>query len=150
MCLQATSTGPVTRSQAALQATSTAAGAPQIRTLLDFAAWTVMSDLQRCRAFLQQGSKQAAGFLAEQLPALPDAVKRTKVQHQLLASQLVTQFCPWLETAHQAVMSSCALIAVDLRTVPASQSTDFAARATLQQTLERGTACTAWSSASSP
>ena len=51
---------------------------PQVRTLLDFAAWVVLSGSQRKP--LQNGSHVTAFVLAEEMPALPDAVKRVKVR----------------------------------------------------------------------
>ena len=51
---------------------------PQIRTLLDFAAWVVFAEVQKRS---HQGSLGAFSFLAEDMPSLPEAVKRTKVMH---------------------------------------------------------------------
>ena len=49
---------------------------PQIRTLMDFAAWIVLTGSHK--TLLQNGSRSTA-FLAEEMSYLPDAVKRTKV-----------------------------------------------------------------------
>ena len=49
---------------------------PHMRTLLDFAAWVVLSSMHKRGG---QNGLQPLPLLAEETPALPDAVKRTRV-----------------------------------------------------------------------
>lgn len=88
ICSQTTASAPAPTSAEAAAPAAPQKGrlqlpaTPQIRTLLDFAAWLALTGSQK--SLLLHASSGGVSTLAEDVPFLPDAVRRAKVSAAVL------------------------------------------------------------------